>query len=87
VLLANEATAVVTFRLTGTVIEADEGALLVLGDAITGFVELTDEAFASSPPNEFVLGNDDVLDIYIEFGPHVWDLTVLLFIGANSRDI
>jgi hypothetical protein len=75
VLLSNEAGGTVTFRLSGTVIEADEGTLPEVGDAITGFVVLTDEAVASSPPDEFALGHGDVLDIYIEFGPYIWDLS------------
>src|SRR5687768_15509679 len=74
ILCSNEATAIVTFRLSGTVIEAEAGTLPLVGDAITGFVKLTDEAVASSPPGEFALGNGDVLDIFIQFGPYRWDL-------------
>lgn len=73
-LLSSEATASVIYRLSGTVVEADEAALPDVGDHVSGFVELSDRAFAESPPYVFALGRGDVLDIFIRFGPYEWDV-------------
>ena len=48
--------------------------MMPVGNHISGFVELSDKAFAFSAPYEFALGKDDVLDIFVRFGPYVWDL-------------
>ena len=48
--------------------------MMPVGNHISGFVELSDKAFALSPPYDFALGKGDVLDIFIRFGPYVGDL-------------
>ena len=71
----NPASASVVYLLSGTVIVSDPGALPSVGDSVTGFVELTDQAVAAPTGDEFALGDGDVLDIRIYFGPYTWDIT------------
>ena len=49
-LIGGEAAASVIYRLSGTVVEADEAALPNVGNHVSGFLELSDRAFALSPP-------------------------------------
>ena len=69
------ASASVVYRLSGTVFAADSGALPSVGDALTGYVELTEQAVAAPVGTEFSLGNGDALDIRIYFGPYDWNLS------------
>ena len=73
-LIGGEAAASVIYRIRGTVVEADEAALPKVGNHVSGFLELSDRAFALSPPYEFNNVFGDVLDLFIRFGPFVWDL-------------
>jgi hypothetical protein len=49
-LIGGEAAASVIYRLSGTVVEADEAALPNIGNHVSVFLELSDRAFALSPP-------------------------------------
>jgi hypothetical protein len=48
-LSGNAAHASVIFRLTGTVISADQSAHIEVGEAVTGLVALSDRSLLSSP--------------------------------------
>jgi hypothetical protein len=73
VALSQDSYAAVLYRTAGTVTEADADTLASVGDRVFGLVILSDEALEKSPPDEFALGNGDVLAIFIQFGSYFWN--------------
>lgn len=75
VVLPTTAKGDVTFQVSGCVTDADANSQITIGQCVSGYVVLTDEAAAFPPSHAFAFGNGDVLDLFIEFGPYRWDLS------------